>query len=136
MRTHLLLALAVLAAPVQAGELPAPLAAKLLSLVVKSANDGARVACKNPEMIAELQKLGIEINPSARIVWSDSLGEVKILSSQNKCVVGNNPAALGAGASLVMFEDGGKPKLMVNPRNLQKSGVALSDQILKAAMGG
>lgn len=137
MRLFLTGILATLLAPVLwAGDLPLPMTAKLLSLVAKSSSDGARIACKDPNLAGELQKLGIEINSAARIVWTDSPAEVRMLSSQNRCVVSNSPTALSAGASLVMFEEGGKPKLMVNARNLQKSGVALSDQILKAAVSG
>lgn len=137
MRTLMTLVLSAFLMPaLQGGELPLPNAAKLLSMVAKSSNDGPRVNCKDAAMAAELQKLGIEVSSAARILWTESAAEARLFSTQGKCVVGPNPGLLPAGASLVIFEEGGRPKLMVNPRNLQKSGVALSDQILKAAMSG
>lgn len=137
MRTLMTLVISAFLMPIlQGGDLPLPNAAKLLSMVAKSSNDGPRVSCKDTAMAGELQKHGIEINASARILWTESAAEARLFSAQGKCVVGPNPALLPAGAALVIFEDGGRPKLMVNPRNLQKSGVSLSDQILKAAMSG
>lgn len=136
MRHLMIPVLCAMAMPMSAGELPPALAAKLVALVIKSANDGMRVACKAGDMAGELSKLGIENNPSAKIAWASSSEEARMYALQGKCVIVADPKFLPIGGALAVFEDGGKPKMMVNSKNLQKSGVSLSDQILRAAAGG
>ena len=118
----------------QAAELPLPVAAKLLQMVSKGAGENGRVACKHEAMAAELAKIGSEVNASGKIAWASNMAEARMFSMQSKLVVGGDPSLFGGGAGLVMVQEGGRPKLMLTPRNVQKSGVHLSDAVLKAAM--
>lgn len=117
-----------------AGELPLPIAAKLLLIISKGGGENGRVATKNADMIVELTKLGGEVNMAGKIAWATSAEEVKLYSMQRKCVVANDPKYAGMGAALMIYEDGGRPKIAINQKAVQFSGVALSDAIVKAAM--
>jgi hypothetical protein len=128
------LTLAVLALPLAGGELPVPAAAKLLALISRGAGENGRITCKNAEMVAELGKIGSEVNAASRVAWATTAEEVRMFTLQRKCVVANDPKFLSAGAGVVICEDGGKPKLMLNTRAISASGVTLSDQIVKAAL--
>jgi len=117
-----------------AGELPLPTAAKLLFIISKGGGENGRIATKHAEMIAELGKIGSEVNLAGKIAWATTPEDVRLFSMQRKCVVANDPKYINQGAAIVIYEDGGKPKIAINQRNVQTSGVALSDAIIKAAM--
>lgn len=134
-RLALLLALLMFPAfALSAGELPLPIAAKLLMIISKGGGENGRIATKNAEMAAEYAKAGGEVNASSRIVWATAADEVRIGAMQRKCVVVNDPKLISTGAAIAIYEDGGKPKIAINQKAVQTSGIALSDAIIKAAM--
>jgi len=112
-----------------AGELPTDTAAKLIKVVVNGA--GGKITCRDSAMKAALEASGVQTDASAKIVWSSSPAEIKMLKSQNKLIITSRPEQLGMGASIAIAEDGGRPKIYLHPANLAASGVTLSDSVLK-----
>lgn len=119
----------------QAAPLPPQTSARLVLMISKGSGEGGQVACKHEGMAAELAKAGCQVSAGARIAWAANAAEARVLAMQGKLVVGPDAALLNQGAGLALVEEGGRPKLLLNPRNVQKSGVHLSDTVLKAAMG-
>lgn len=127
---------ALLALPaLQATELSADTTAKLVNMVAKGSSEGGRIACRDEGMAGALRAAGLEVVGGARIAWATTEAEVRALSMMGKLVIGGDPKMINAGAGLVVTEEGGRPRMMVNPRAVQKSGVRLSDAVLKAAVG-
>lgn len=130
------LAALLLALPsLQAGDLAMDTAAKLVQMVSRGSSEAGKVACKDEAMAGALRAVGAEVNPGSRIAWASSENEVRTLSLIGKLVVARDPKFINAGAGLVITEEGGRPRMMVNPKAIQKSGVRLSDAVLKAAVG-
>ncbi len=124
----------LLSAPLRGGDMPIVMAAKLLVMISKGAGENGRIATKHPEMSAEIVKQGGTVDLAGRVAWATDPGEVRLFNMQRKCTVVNNPTYLGQGASIALYEDGGKAKLAINQRGILASGVQLSDQIIKAAL--
>lgn len=125
--------LALVTAPLVAGELPAPTTAKFVALISKGAGENGKVQVKSPELAAELSKAGGEAS-SSRVAWASTVEEVRVLAMAKKCVITGDPRGLAVGASVAIYEEGGKVKIALNQKAIQASGVTLSDAILKAAM--
>lgn len=135
MLRRLSLAFLATASLLHAGELPTGVAAKLVLMVSKGAGEGGRVACRQEGMAGELRTAGSDVNAAGRIAWASSAEEVRMYSMQGKLVIAADPRFMSMGAGLIITEDGGRPKMMLNSRAVQKSGVQLSDSVLRAATG-
>ena len=123
------LAAAALGMNLLAGELPADIAARIVKVVVNSS--GGKIVCRDGAMKAALESAGVQTDAGARIVWSSSPVEIKMLKSQGKLIITSHPEMLAMGASIAIAEDGGKPKVYLHPGHLAASGITLSDAILK-----
>jgi len=120
---------AILGMNLFAGELPTETAAKLVKVVVNGA--GGKISCRDGAMKAALEASGVQTDGFAKIVWSSSAAEIKMLKAQNKLIITSRPEQLAMGASIAISEDGGRPKIYLHPGNLAASGVTLSDAVLK-----
>jgi len=120
---------ATLGANLLAGELPTETAAKLVRVVVNGS--GGKIMCRDSAMKAALESAGVLMDANAKIVWSSSPTEIKMLKSQGKLIITSHPEQLGMGASIAITEDGGRPKIYLHPGHLAASGITLSDAILK-----
>ncbi len=117
-----------------AGELPAPTAAKFVTLISKGAGENGKVQVKNGDLAIEVGKAGGEASAAGRVAWASSIDEIRPLAMAKKCVIVGDPRGLSMGASVAIYEDGGKVKIALNQKAIQASGVTLSDAILKVAM--
>lgn len=124
-----LIALTLAAAGLNAGELPADMAAKLVKAVVNGT--GGKIACRDATMKSALEASGVPMDPSAKVAWASNPAETKMLKGMGKMVIAGRPEMLSAGASVAIVEDGGRPKILLHRANLAASGVAISDAILK-----
>lgn len=118
-----------LGSALRAGELPQELAARLLKVVV--AGTGSGVFCRDGAMKAALEAQGLSTDSGSKVAWSNNPAEVKALKSQGKLVVSGRPDLMGQGAGVVLVEENGKPKILLNPGAISASGVSLSDTVLK-----
>ncbi len=123
------LAAAALGLNLFAGELPSETTARILKVVVNGS--GGKITCRDGAMKAALESAGVQVDANAQLVWSSSPAEIKMLKSQHKLIITNNPGQLGMGASMAISEEGGKPKIHLHPGNLAASGITLSDAVLK-----
>lgn len=128
MRSPILPAVLLIALPGLAGEVPAPVSAKLVKIVTSG-----KVACKDTEMAGELAKLGVTIDPGAKFAWAGSEGEVKSLKAAGKCVLGNKLEWLTSGATLVIILEADKPQMIIHAGNLAASGATLPDLVMKVS---
>lgn len=125
--------LALASSLLPAGDLPAELQAKLLKIIANGAGSAGKVACKDEALKGALEAQGIAIDGMAKVAWSNLGPEIRTLKAMNKLVVCGKVELLQQGASIAIVEDGGRPKIIMNPANIKASGVQLSDAILKAA---
>lgn len=116
-----------------AGELPPELQAKLLKIIANGAGSAGKVACKDDALKAALEGQGMAIDGMSKVAWSNQGPEIRTLKAMGKLVVCGKLELLQQGASIALVEDGGRPKIVMNPANIKASGVQLSDAILKAA---
>lgn len=116
-----------------AGDVAPSISARVLRVVTGSGGGENRVACADPEVATELKRLGVEIDPKARVAWAASEQELKSLLNHGHLVVCGNPALLSKGAGLVLALEGGRPVIYMHPGNVKASGVTLSDSVLKIA---
>ncbi|HJV89119.1 MAG TPA: hypothetical protein VJ623_02345 [Holophagaceae bacterium] len=128
MRIRSLFLLPALCLLLTAGDVPAPIAAKLVKIV-----SSGKVACKDSEMAAALTAVGVSVEPGAKFAWAASEGEVKSLKAAGKCVLGNKLEWLVSGATLVIIEEGGKPQMIIHAGNLTASGATLPEVVLKVS---
>lgn len=112
-----------------AGELPPEIAAKILKIIVTNA--GNKIACREPDLKAALEAVGVAVDDGAKVVWVTNPAQAKMLKTQGKLVVGPSPALLPAGGGIALVEDGGKPKILLQMANVSASGVTLPDALLK-----
>lgn len=112
-------------------ELPPEVQAKILKVIVTSSG-GNKIACSDPGLKAALEGAGLVVDSGAPIVWSTSSGEAKNLKTFGRLVV-TDRRELSAYASIVILDDGGRPKIMLNPTNLKTAKVQLSDAVMKIA---
>jgi len=126
-RAHGIALILVSATAVQAGEVAAPTIAKLIRIVAAS----GKVACPDPEVAAELGKLGLALDPEARIVWAITDKDVSHYAKQSKLVICGQVGQLAQGASLAIVAEGGRPAIYIHSANLAASKVSLPDAVIK-----
>lgn len=126
----LFLALAAVATfAVRAGELTPEVEAKFLKVIVTSSG-ASKISCSDPALKAALEAQGLTVDPSAPIAWATGQGEAKAFKAMGKLVIANR-RDLAASASVLIEEDGGRPKIFLNTTNLHASKVQLGDVVLK-----
>ena len=114
---------------VQAGELSPEVTAKFLKVIVSTSGQG-KIACSDSTMKSALEAQGISVDSSSPVVWCTNPTEAKMQRAMGKLVVVGR-RDLGAMACIVIAEDSGRPKLVLNTNNLRSSKVTLSDAIMK-----
>lgn len=127
----LALALPLLVAPLQAGDLPPAMQAKFLSIITKSANSAGKVAIKDAAVMAELGANQMKADDGAPVAWANTEADVKAMKAAKKLVVCGKLELLPAGGSIAVVEEGGKPSIYLHMGNIAASGVTLADSILK-----
>jgi len=133
MRSTLKMAALVLLATVSAfaGDLSPDMQAKFIKILASSAGSPGKVGCSNAAVQAELGKIGISHDPSSKVVWASSEGEVKSMSAGGKLVLCGKLDWLSSGGAIAIVEEGGKPQIYLHMGNIAASKVTLSDAVLK-----
>lgn len=128
MRLHLAPAILLAVGALQAGEVPAEIAAKFVKII-----SSGKVACKDAGMTAALGGVGCTVDAGAKFAWAASESEVKSLKAAGKCVITSHLEWLAAGGTVAIVEEGGRPQMYIHSGNLAASGAALPDAVLKVS---
>lgn len=116
------------ALPLASGEVPAEIAARFVKII-----SSGKVACKDSGMVAALTAGGCAVDPGSKFAWGASESEVKSFAAAGKCVITNKVEWLAAGGTIAIVEEGGKPQMYIHSGNLQASGTALPEAVLKVS---
>ena len=119
----------LVAATAQAGELSPEIQAKFLKVIVSSSSVG-KIACPDGPLKAALEAQGVLVDSSSLIVWVTNPNEAKMLKAGGRLVIAGRRDFL-QNACIVVEEDGGRPKLLLNTANLKAAKVQLSDAVMK-----
>ena len=114
---------------VQAGDLSPEVTAKFLKVIVSTSGQG-KISCSDAPLKSALEAQGVTVDSGAQIIWCTNPMDAKNQKTMGKLVVVGR-RDLGANACIVIEEDGGRPKLIFNTANLQRSRVTLSDAVMK-----
>jgi hypothetical protein len=129
---HLKLALLALASlAVRAGELSPEVEAKFLKAILASSGSN-KISCSDAPLKAALEAQGCVVDSGAPIAWSTSPGEAKMMKTSGRLVI-TNRRELAIHASILIQEDAGRPKILLNTANLHAAKIQLGDAILKIA---
>jgi hypothetical protein len=123
------LALALPAATLGAGEVAAPVVAKFLKIIVSGGEP--KIDCQDGEVGAALAALNLQRDPAARVVWSNK--DVARLAKSGKLVVCGAKDLLDQGAGLAIVAEDGHPVIYINKANVAASKVVVPDAVLKIA---
>ncbi len=114
--------------PVAPGELT-----PFLKVVTASAGAPGRIACRDMDLAMALKKGGVSPDAKAPVAWAANREQLKDFLAEGKLVVAGDAALLAAGAAVAIVQEKGRPVILVDARNVQASGVTLSDALLKIA---
>jgi hypothetical protein len=128
---HLALSLLCVAGglKLQAGELTPEVTGKFLKVIVSTSGQG-KIACADAPVKAALENLGVTVDSTASIIWCTSPVDAKMQKNNGKMVVVGR-RDLGPFACIIIEEEGGRPKLILNTTNIRSSKVTLSDALMK-----
>jgi len=112
-------------------DLPVETQAKILKVIVSSSG-GNKIACGDPALKAALEAAGLVVDSGAPIVWTSNPAEARNMKTFGRLVV-TDKRELAASAAIIIMDDGGRPKIMLNAANLKSAKVQLSDAVLKIA---
>ena len=113
----------------QAGDLSPEQTAKILKVIAGSCGE-FQIGCKEAPLKAALSALGISVEEGSPVVWCTTLQDAKAnLAKGRMVVVGHRD--LGSAACIVVEEDGGRPKILLNSTNLRACKLKLGDAIMK-----
>jgi len=129
-KTFLLAAAAVATLAVRA-DLTPEVEAKFLKAIIASSGTN-KISCEEGALKAALEAQGIVVDSSAPICWVTNPAQAKTMKQFGRLVI-TNRRDLASSASVLILEDGGRPKLILNTANLKSAKVQLSDAVLKIA---
>lgn len=130
-KTLLLAAAALATFAVRAGELTPEVEAKFLKAIIASSGTN-KISCSDGALKAALEAQGITVDSSSPIAWVTNPNEARAMKQFGRLVI-TNKRELAASAAVILLEDGGRPKIMLNTANLKSAKVQLSDAVLKIA---
>ena len=108
---------------------PATLA-KILKLVLTDAKEPS-IACSDPMVRLELEKLGVSINPESRIVWVKTPQEKSKFRGSNHLTIGGQVSDLNSGTVVALVSEGGLGVFYVSRANAAANKVTISNAIAK-----
>ncbi|BDU71252.1 hypothetical protein [Mesoterricola silvestris] len=126
-----ILAAAAVASLAVRAELAPEVEAKFLKAIIASSGT-AKIACDDPALKGALEAQGIAVDSSAAICWVTNPNIAKTMKQFGRLVI-TNRRDLASSASVLILEDNGRPKLILNTANLKSAKVQLSDAVLKIA---
>ena len=129
LRTLVMLLVVGTALAVRADDLSPETIAKFLKVIVTSTG-GNKIACSDPALKAAIEAAGLVVDSGAPIGWATNAMEAKNFKTFGRLVI-TGRRELGGAAAILIQEEGGRPKILLNPNNLKGSKVQISDAILK-----
>ena len=129
MRTLLLTVACLAGMGVRAEDLSPETTAKFLKVIITSSG-GNKIACSDPTLKAALEAVGIVVDAGAPIGWASNAMEAKNFKTFGRLVITGKRDLAGSAAILIQ-EEGGRPKIILNPPNLKGAKVQISDAVLK-----
>jgi hypothetical protein len=112
-----------------AKELPAKTIARLLKII----SGGQGVACQGGEVAVELTRLSIPVDPSAKVAFASTDGQVTRFRSDGKLVVCGRMEQINLGATLALVDESGAATIYIKKDNAAASHVAIPDSVLRIA---
>jgi hypothetical protein len=119
------------AVAIRAGEVSAPTVAKILRIVATSSGSSGRISSLDPEVTAELTKLGVVLDPESPIVWAVSEKDIAKYVKQSKFVICGHVGLISQGACMAIVAEGGRPAIYFSPANASATKVAIPDTVVK-----
>lgn len=129
LKTTLVALLGMAALSVSAGDLTTEAQAKFLKVIVSSSGVG-KIACSDAALKSALEAQGVTVDAGAPIAWASNALEAKNLKTAGRLVISGRHELLNA-AGIVIEEQGGRPKILLNSANLNAAKVQVGDAILK-----
>jgi hypothetical protein len=102
---------------------PATLA-KILKLVVTDAKETS-IACTDAQLKFELTKLGVRVDPEAKIVWVRSAQEVAKYAGSNRLTISGQVSDLKNGIIVALVGEGGHGAFYLSRANATANKVSL-----------
>jgi hypothetical protein len=112
----------------QAGDLAPEVKVKFIKIIALAS--GGKVACSDPAVKGALEAQGVVVDGGARVVYVTNAAEAKQGKQMNKLVISARRDLMNV-SSVVLDEDSGRPKLLINTSNLTASRVPVGDAIMK-----
>ena len=81
-------------------DLPPEVRAKVVRILATSVGSPAKVACREPALLAELEKAGFANDPGASVAYAASDDEVRSLRRPGRLVICGKVSMLSAGAGV------------------------------------
>jgi len=121
-----------LALPGSAAEVPPKLVAKLLKVIVTTAEGGnGAIECHDFEVKRELLALGVNVEDHGLVAWVTDPQSALKASVAHKLGVGSSLVLLDQGAALVIVNEGGRPTLYMSALLKDNAKVKPSDAVAK-----
>jgi len=112
----------------QAGDLSPEQTAKFLKVIANSS--GNKVSCQDGPLKAALTALGVGVESGSPVVWCTGMGEAKMQKQMGKLVVVGHKDLMSV-ACVVLEEEDGHPKILLNTGNIRACHVTLGDALMK-----
>jgi hypothetical protein len=121
-----------LASTLQAQGLPASVEARVVATLVKNSSEPGRIAVSDKQMAAEFEKVGLKVDPGAKIAWAGDREEVAQLAKEGKLVVCRAQALLAEGAAVAIFREKSQPAVYLHVKHVSAAKVRLSPSLYQA----
>ena len=125
-----LVALCLSSSSLPAADLAPATVAKFLRVIVQGTGVSG-VACDDKEIEGQLTSLGVTVDAHSRLVWTENENDIRRLAKTHHFVVCGSRKGIESGAVLALTAENGHPVMMINPKALKESGLALPDSVLK-----
>lgn len=112
-------------------ELAPEVQAKIIKAIVASSGSN-KIACSDGSLKGPLEAVGLVVDSSAPIVYTNSPAEARNFKTFGRLII-TEKRELANFAAVIISDDGGRPKIMLNTTNLKTAKVQLSDAVLKIA---
>jgi hypothetical protein len=113
----------------QASDLTPEVTARFLKVIATTSGQ-TRIACQDGAVKTALEAQGMPVEAGAGIVWCTSVTEARMQKQLGKLVVVGR-RDLVAMACIVLEEEGGRPRLVLNTTNIRTCKITLGDALMR-----
>jgi hypothetical protein len=114
----------------RAEELAPVTVAKILKLVLTDARESS-IACTDPMLKLELEKLGVAVSPESRIVWVRSSQEKSKFRGSHRLTISGQVSDLNEGVVVALVGEGGHGVFYISRSNVAENKIMLSNAIAR-----